>query len=154
MNLNLFTLLILRAHFHQLQSQGLEKIKQLIGWLSNAELWTKQLHFVASYKKRSIPESDEESLYSQRAGKQDGFVFVTSVQEPFDRIEDDKYVQTNHIRGYMLIWSAKVQNIHIYAIDYVQLWNKCYIQYFNVHSNSMVAYNCSCRERSSGSYAE
>lgn len=29
---------VLRARFHQLQSQGLDKIKQLTGRLSNAEL--------------------------------------------------------------------------------------------------------------------
>ena len=70
-------------------------------------------------RKGSIPESDEESLYSQSAGKQEGFVFVTSAQEHFDNLRGKINVhRPNQVRGHMLILSEKV---HIQAVDYVEL---------------------------------
>lgn len=88
-------------------------------------------------RKGSIPESDEESLYSQSAGKQDGFVFVTSVQEHFDhfqgKINTDKPGMRKHAHTG---WKGAK---HTYTGMTVYSYKKiCCIEYFHVDSSSII----------------
>lgn len=95
------------AHFHQLQSQQLDKIKQLTGWLYNAEPAERNSYTCSSLQTGSISESDEEWLHSQSAGKQGGSVFVT--------VQDCK-INTYRQSWYAGTCSYRVQRCKTYII--------------------------------------
>lgn len=112
MDLNLFSMLILRARFNQLHSRGWDKIEQLTGWLPNAATSNKTATLVAPPKRIDTWIG----WRITRSGKA-GWICLCniSVGTLCHLAREDKFLQTNQVWGQTLIEQKKVQNMHMHA---------------------------------------
>lgn len=104
MDLNLFSMLILRARFNQLHSRGWDKIEQLTGWLPNAATSNKTATLVAPPKRIDTWIG----WRITRSGKA-GWICLCniSVGTLCHLAREDKFLQTNQVWGQTLIQSRR-----------------------------------------------
>ena len=104
MDLNLFSVPTLRAHFYQLHSRGWDKIKQLTGWLPNAATSNKTATLV-SPPKRIDTWIGWRITHSGKAG----WICLCKISAGTLCLHsrEDKFLQTNQVWGQMLIRSRR-----------------------------------------------
>lgn len=104
MDLNLFSMLILRARFNQLHSRGWDKIKQLTGWLPNAATSNKTATLVAPPKRIDTWIG----WRITRSGKA-GWICLCNISAGTlcHLAREDKFLQTNQVWGQTLIQSRR-----------------------------------------------